>query len=104
MVTCLSALASLETLYLIFESPRSRPPTSEPPRESRLPPPLTRSVLLVLTKLQKFAGISEYLEDLVARTGAPLFDYLDLTFFHQLVFPHTTSRPVHHSHTKDQGI
>jgi hypothetical protein len=33
-----------------------------------------------------FEGVSEYLEDLVARIDAPLLDRLLITFFHQLIF------------------
>jgi hypothetical protein len=34
----------------------------------------------------EFRGVSEYLEDLVARIDAPLLSNLSITFFHQLVF------------------
>jgi len=78
MVTCLSALTRLKLLYIEFESPRSRPP-----REGRRPPP-TRSILPVLIDL-RFIGVSEYLEDLVTRIDAPLVDFLDIKFFHQLI-------------------
>ena len=82
MATGLSALIRLETLIIKFESPRSRPDRRHPPRP-------TRTLLPVLTKLQ-FKGVSEYLEDLVARIDAPLLDELEITFFHQLLFdtPH----------------
>jgi len=33
-----------------------------------------------------FTGVSEYLEDLVARIDSPLLDCLDITLFHQLIF------------------
>jgi hypothetical protein len=33
-----------------------------------------------------FFGIGDYLEDLVALIDVPLLDYLDITFFHQLIF------------------
>jgi hypothetical protein len=33
-----------------------------------------------------FKGVSEYLEDLVARIDVPLLRSLDITFFHQLIF------------------
>jgi len=33
-----------------------------------------------------FIGVSEYLEDLVTRIDAPLLDFLDVMFFHQLIF------------------
>ena len=80
MVTALSVLTSLECLHIGFESPRSRPDR----RIQRLPP-RTRTVLPVLTLLQ-FKGISDYLEDLVARIDVPQLDYLTITFFHRLIF------------------
>jgi hypothetical protein len=80
IVPCLSALTSLESLSLEFESPRSRPNQ----QRRRLPPP-TRSVLPSLTCFI-FKGVSVYLEDLVARFDAPLLDNLQVTFFHQLIF------------------
>ena len=80
MVTCLFALTRLESLFLKFQSPRSRPH----PR-SRRPPPQIRTPLPVLTKLV-FIGVSEYLEDLVALIEAPLLDNLAINFFHQLIF------------------
>ena len=80
MVTCLSALTRLETLDIRFESPRSRPD-----RITRRPPPLTRILLPALATLE-FTGVSEYLEDFVARIDAPLLKRLRMTFFHQLIF------------------
>ncbi|KAF8503287.1 hypothetical protein F5888DRAFT_1799625 [Russula emetica] len=50
-----------------FESPLSRPD-----RESRRPPPPTRSALTYF----RFEGVNEYLEALVARIGAPLLNGL----------------------------
>ena len=84
MATRLSALTSLETFWLGFQSPRSRPS-----RESRRPPPSTRPILPALADLW-FRGVSEYIEDLVARIDAPGLKSLDVTFFHQLIFdaPH----------------
>jgi hypothetical protein len=84
MVTCLSVLTRLEILWLLFESPRSRPRW-----RSRRPPPRTRTPLPALTQFE-FKGVSEYLEDLVAQIDAPLLDNLKITFFHQLIFdtPH----------------
>ena len=79
MVTCLSVLTRLESLDLRFESPQSRPD-----QRRRHPPPPTRTLLSVLTTLF-FAGVSEYLEDLVARIDAPLLDKLWITLFHQLI-------------------
>jgi F-box-like len=80
VVTCLSGLTRLERLTIRFKSPRCRPD-----QKSRRPPPLTRTDLPVLTKLN-FKGVSEYLEDLVARINAPLLDKLSIVFFHQLIF------------------
>ena len=80
IVTCISMLPRLEKLCLGFESPRSRPNP-----ESRLLPPPTRSVLPALIKLY-FTGVSEYLEDLLARIDSPLLDRLEIAFFHQLIF------------------
>ena len=80
MVRCLSTLTRLERLLLGFKSPLSRPV-----RESRRPHPPTRSALPTLTSLS-FEGVSEYLEDLMARIDAPLLNSLEITFFHQLIF------------------
>jgi hypothetical protein len=80
MVTALSALTTLKEFQLQFHSHRSYPD-----RERRHPPPLTRSVLPALTNLI-FRGVTEYLEDLVARIDAPLLDMLEITFFRQLTF------------------
>jgi hypothetical protein len=80
IVTGLSTSTSLEEFGLAIGSPLSRPK-----RESRRPPPLTRSVLPALT-IFRFQGSSEYLEDLVAQIDAPLLDRLEITFFHQLIF------------------
>ena len=78
MASCLSVLTRLETLELSFESPRSRP-------DRQRPPPPTRALLPVLNSLH-CSGVSEYLEDLMARIDAPLLDNLQITFFHQLIF------------------
>ena len=80
MVRSLSTLTRLEQLLLRFESPLSRPV-----RETRRPHPTTRSTLLALTYFL-FEGVSEYLEDLVARINAPVLDRFFITFFHQLIF------------------
>jgi F-box-like len=75
MATALTVMTRLETLNLWFGSPRSRPgPASRP-----LPPP-TRFVLPALTKLS-FQGVYGYLEDLLARTDAPLLYHLHIAFF-----------------------
>jgi hypothetical protein len=80
MVRCLSTLTRLESLALGFESPLSRPI-----QENRRPRPPTRSALPALTYF-RFKGVSEYLEDLVARIDVPLLDGFEITFFHQLIF------------------
>jgi hypothetical protein len=80
MIICLSTLTRLESLILEFQSPRSRPD-----RASRLPPPLTRTILPALTYL-KFEGVTEYLEDLVTQIDVPLLEKIFMTFFNQLIF------------------
>ena len=80
MANCLSVLIRLEALIIKFESPQR-----SPDRKVRRPPPRTRILLPSLTELL-FFGVSEYLEDLLARIDAPLLDNLDITFFHQLMF------------------
>lgn len=78
MVTALSTLTRLEKLWLEFQSPRFHE------HLLGLPPP-TRTVLPSLTEIQ-FKGISEYLEDLVARIDAPQLRSLGTTFLYQLLF------------------
>ena len=80
MVTALSALTNLRKYSLQFRSPRSCPD-----RGRRRPPPPTRSVLPALTEFV-FVGVSEYLEDFVARIDVPLLDRLETMFFRQLIF------------------
>ncbi|KAI9462661.1 hypothetical protein F5148DRAFT_216248 [Russula earlei] len=72
LVTALSVLSRLEILLLEFRSPLYP--------ASRLPPPLTRSVLPALTRLE-FKGVHEYLEDLLAQIEAPLLDEYYVKFF-----------------------
>ena len=79
IVTALSALTSLDRLYIGFRSPRSRPDRRRPPS------PLTRTFLTALTDFE-FKGVSEYLDDLVAQIDAPLLDNFHITFFYQLIF------------------
>jgi hypothetical protein len=76
MVTCLSSLTSLESLEIGFQSPQSRP--------TRRSPPPTRTLLPALTWFC-FKGVSEYLEEFVARIDVPLLTHLDINFFHQLI-------------------
>ena len=80
IVAGLAVLANLTSLSIGFESPRSHPD-----REIRRPPPPIHIVLPALTCLY-FQGVSEYLEDVVARIDAPLLDSIWITFFHQLIF------------------
>jgi len=80
IATCLSTLNRLEQLDVTFDSPRSRPD-----RATQRPPPLKRSVLPALTRFG-FKGVSEYLEDLVARIDAPRLRTVTITFFNQLIF------------------
>ena len=80
MVTCLSALTRLTRLFIEFQSPASRPD-----RRSRRPPPLTRVILPALEAFD-FRGVSEYLEDLVARIDAPQLRTLDISLFNQVIF------------------
>jgi hypothetical protein len=80
MAACLSALTRLESFVIKFRSPASLLD-----RRSRRPPPLTRVVLLALTKLS-FGGFSEYFEDLVAHVDTPVLCHITTSFFNQLVF------------------
>jgi hypothetical protein len=80
LAACFSALTSLKSLFIGFESPQSCPD-----RNNQHPSPPTRSLLPVLTRLW-FRGVAEYLEDLVARIDAPLLDKFTITFFHRLIF------------------
>ena len=80
IVTALSALTSLENLSLGFQSPRSCPDQA-----SRRPPPSTRSVLPILEYF-RFTGVTEYLEDLVARIDAPRLNTLEIAFFNDIAF------------------
>ena len=84
IVTALSKSTSLGFLVLEFQSPRSLPD-----RDNRRLP-LTR-VAFPFLRLLKFKGVTEYLEDLVARIDAPRLRWLEITFFNQIVFdtPHT---------------
>ena len=80
MVTCLSALTSLQLLYLDFESPQSCPDLeTQPPF---LP---TRFILPTLSQFW-FKGTSEYLEEFLARIDAPQVYTLSITFFNDIHF------------------
>jgi hypothetical protein len=78
MATFISASTGLEFLCLEFQRPHFLPDFR------RLRPP-TRSVLPALLEF-RFRGVSEYLEDFVARIDAPQLDHLDITFFDENIF------------------
>ena len=80
IVTALSTMTNLGFLTLEFQSPRFLLHG-----QSRRPPPPTRTDLPILRQLM-FKGVSEYLEDLVARINAPRLFFLDITLFNQIVF------------------
>ena len=83
MATCLAALPSLESLFLEFQSPQSRPS-----QDNRHPPPSRRVVLPALT-IFDFRGVNNYLEDLVAQIDAPQLNCVTSRFFNQLTFDNT---------------
>ena len=78
MATCLAALPNLKHLTFGFRSPLSRP-------ERTSPPPPKRAALSTLAHLS-FSGVSEYLEDFLARIDTPLINRLVVAFFMDLVF------------------
>ena len=78
MATCLATLPNLESLIIGFQSPLSRPD------RINLSPP-TRAVLPALTYFN-FKGVSEYLEDLVARIDPPELFELYIQIFMDLMF------------------
>ena len=78
MATSLSALTSLEFLRVDFGSARPVP-------GSRCQAPLTRSILPVLTTML-FGGVSEYLEEILARIDAPRLSEMHITFFDRFIF------------------
>src|SRR5712672_2921351 len=80
MATALTVMTRLESLTLLFDSPRSHPDPAGRP----LPPP-TRFVLPALTKLA-FGGVCEYSENLLARIDAPRLYNLFIGFFMDLNF------------------
>ena len=78
MATCLATLPNLRVLWIGFESPRSRPDRIS------LPPP-TRAVLPALIEFE-FIGVSEYLEDLVARIDTHNLVSVGIQLFMDLMF------------------
>ena len=90
MATGLSGLTRLRSPYINFELAASSP-------IHRRRSPLTRAALPSLTTL-RFVGGSEYLEDLVARIDAPLFQCTDIIFFDNLILDlHQLRRFISHS-------
>ena len=78
MVASLAALPNLEFLSIGFRSPPPRLLQSSPPH-------LARTALPALSYLT-FSGVSEYLEDFVARIHTPCLTLLSITFFMDLIF------------------
>ena len=75
MATCLSALTSLKSLRLGFNSPQFPPDL-----KGRRPLSPIRSVLPTLT-IFRFNGTTKYLEDFVARIDTPRLNWLSTGFF-----------------------
>jgi hypothetical protein len=73
-------LTSLETLYIGFQSPQSRPDW-----ESRSLPPSKLSVIPALGFFL-FKGVIEYLEELVSFIDAPQLNTFYVTLFNQIDF------------------
>jgi hypothetical protein len=80
ITTCLSTLTKLESLSLLFRSPRHLRES-----ERRRTSSSTRHLLPALTCFQ-FKGASEYLEDIVEGIDAPLLDTLRIRFPDQPIF------------------
>lgn len=76
LATALSPLTRLQSLYLIFRPPRSRPQWTK----RCLQPSPTRFVLPVLTQF-RYLGVHKYLEDLVSRIDAPQLNESEISFF-----------------------
>ena len=81
MATSLAMLTRLRSVSISFRSRSSFPrnPTTQ------CPPPSTRTALPALTTFM-FGGVSEYLDDLMARIDAPQLDFLHLQLFYQPIF------------------
>ena len=80
MVASLSTLINLRELLIEFRSPKS------PLNWTILfPRPRRRVVLPALTKFS-FRGVSEYLEDFVARIRTPSLHHMQIRYFNQLIF------------------
>ena len=78
LVTALSMLTSLRLLVLKFQP--------SPNRASRHPTPTpSRHALLPALNTLRFEGVSEYLDDLVARIDAPRLNDLEILFLNQSI-------------------
>ena len=80
MVASLSASVNLRELLIDFRSPQS--PLN---RTILLPRPRKHVVLPALTNFS-FHGVSEYLEDFVARIRTPSLHHVQIRYFNQLIF------------------
>ena len=76
IATCLAVSTRLRSLIIDFQSSRSFPQN----QSNQHPPPMTHAVLPHLTTFV-FSGVSEYLEDLMARIDVPILNNLHLQFF-----------------------
>jgi hypothetical protein len=76
MADALSALSKLEVMHILFRQPDF---DSDSDLEDRAPPPLTRSVLPAL-KVLVLGGVTEYLDDFVARIDVPSINSLRIEF------------------------
>jgi len=80
MADCLSSLTGLEQLQIEFRSLQPRPEEA-----SRRLPPLTCTILPLLTSLS-FKGVGEYLEVLFAWIEVPLLEDVRIYFFNPVIF------------------
>jgi hypothetical protein len=80
MVIGLTVLSNLKYLTIGFESSLSGPDWEI--QRSLSPTPTALPALIHF----EFNGVSEYLEEFVARIDAPLLDSISITFYHQLIF------------------
>jgi hypothetical protein len=85
MVTCLSVMTRLKKLFSDFENFRTHRNLNQHPH------PQTRALLPALTRLS-FSGVSDYLEDLVARIDAPLLNKLTIKVIPRQLFDTETSQ------------
>ena len=79
----ISELSSLESLFLKFQSPSYRSRPDRPDRQARSLRPPERTILPALNKFH-FRGVTEYLEELVARIDTPQLHEMHISFFNQI--------------------